>query len=138
MISNNDIFVDTGAWVALADKDDAHHSEAVSLFPDILNDHRSLITSNLVIAESYILILHNLGYKAAIQYLDGIKASPRIRRICSTEGIEAEAEGILKKYVDQDFSYTDAVSFAIMKIYKVYKAFGFDSHFSTAGFTKTP
>jgi predicted nucleic acid-binding protein len=63
------IFVDTGAWVALADKDDAHHTEAASIYPSLLKTERSLVTSNLVIAEAYILILNELGHQAAILFL---------------------------------------------------------------------
>ena len=61
-----DIFVDTGAWVALADKDDAHHKEAVSVFPTLLKASRALVTSNLVVAEAYILLLNELGHPAAL------------------------------------------------------------------------
>jgi predicted nucleic acid-binding protein len=132
------IFVDTSAWAALADKDDAHHIDAASIYPSLLKTQRSLITSNLVIAEAYILILNELGHPAAINFLGGLKASPRILRIFSSEDIELEAEKILKQYSDQDFSYTDAVSFVIMKRQKISRAFSFDKHFVTAGFINIP
>lgn len=133
-----DIFVDTSAWIALADKDDSHHKEAASGYPSIFKNHKNLITSNLVIAETYIVILKELGHGAAIDFLERIKASPRILKICSDENIEMEAEGILVKYMDQDFSYADAVSFVIMKRRKIRKAFSFDKHFVTAGFVNVP
>ncbi len=134
----DDVFVDTSAWVALADKDDSHHKEAASSYPSIFKNHKTLVTSNLVIAETYIVLLKELRHKAAIEFLERIKASPRILKMCSNENIEAEAEGILAKYMDQDFSYTDAVSFVIMKRQKIKKAFCFDKHFVTAGFTNIP
>ncbi|HCC69375.1 MAG TPA: DNA-binding protein [Nitrospiraceae bacterium] len=137
-MSPENIFVDTSAWIAIADKDDAHHKKAASIYPSLLKTHRSLISSNLVIAETYVLILNALGYKAALNFLTRIKASPRILKIYSSEDIEAEAEKILTKYVDQDFSYTDAVSFVIMKRLKIKKAFCFDKHFLTAGFINVP
>jgi len=133
-----DIFVDASAWIALADKDDFHHKVAASHYPSIFKNHKTLVTSNLVIAETYIVLLNELGHKAAIEFLERIKASPRILKICSNESIEAEAEGILAKYIDQDFSYADAVSFVIMKKQKIRKAFCFDKHFVTAGFTNIP
>jgi len=40
--------------------------------------------------------------------------------------------------MDQDFSYTDAVSFVIMKKQKIKKAFSFDKHFQTMGFIGLP
>ena len=133
-----DIFVDSSAWIALTDKDDSHHINAASSYPSIFRNHKTLVTSNLVIAETYIVILKELRPKAAIEFLERIKASPRILKIYSNENIETEAEGILTKYMDQDFSYTDAVSFVIMKRQKIRKAFCFDKHFVTAGFTNVP
>jgi len=56
-----EIFVDTGAWVALADKDDADHQDAISIFPTLLKSSRALVTSNFVVAETYILLLNELG-----------------------------------------------------------------------------
>ena len=132
------IFVDTGAWAALADKDDAHHDDAASILPSLLKTHRALITSNLVVAESYILILKLLGHDAAIQFLDRINGSPRIVKVYSVPEIEKEAEETLKKFADQDFSYADAVSFAVMKVQRINKAFAFDKHFETMGFTRLP
>ena len=134
----DDVFVDTSAWVALADKDDSHHKEAASSYPSIFKNHKNLITSNLVIAEAYIVLLKELRHETAIEFLERIKASPRILKICSNENIETEAEGILVKYIDQDFSYADAVSFVIMKRQKIRKAFCFDKHFVTAGFINIP
>src|SRR3990172_4376995 len=133
-----DIFVDTGAWVAFADKDDAHHKDAFSIFPTLLKSSRALVTSNLVVAEAYILLLNELGHPAALSFLERLKASPRIRKAYSDDDIEEEAEGILRKYSDQDFSYADAVSFVIMRRQKIKKAFCFDKHFSTANFIVIP
>ena len=133
-----DIFVDTGAWVALADKDDAHHKDAVSVFPTLLKTSRTLVTSNLVVAEAYILLLKELGHHAALSFLERLKASPRIKKIYSTEDIEEEAEGTLRKFSDQDFSYTDAASFVMMRRERIKKVFCFDRHFSTANFTVVP
>lgn len=128
------VFVDTSAWIALADKNDTHHKKAVQLYYTFLKTSKSLVTSNLVIAETYILLLKELGHKAALSFLESVKTSPRILRVFSNENIETEAEKILKKYIDQDFSYTDAVSFALMNNMGIKKAFSFDKHFITAGF----
>ncbi len=57
-----DVFVDTSAWVAVADKNESYHKKAAFIYPTLLKTKKSLITSNLVIAETYILILHELGH----------------------------------------------------------------------------
>jgi predicted nucleic acid-binding protein len=128
------IFVDASAWFALADKNDANHRKAAGVYPSLLTTYSRLVTSNLVIAEAYVLMLNELGHMPAFGFLERIKTSPRIARVYSTEDIESEAQTILGKYHDHDFSYVDAVSFAIMKRQKIRKAFAFDKHFHTAGF----
>lgn len=132
------IFVDTGAWYALADRDDGYHKDAISIYPELLKTHRGLVTSNLVVAEAYVLILNELGHPAAVEFLEKINASPRIAKVYSTEDIEKDAEETLRKYTDQDFSYADSVNFTIMKKQKIRKAFSFDKHFQTMGFIKLP
>lgn len=129
------LFVDTGAWFALADKSDQYHSRAANIYPGLLNNYHHLTTTNLVIAESYILIRRALGHPASISFLENIGASPRIIKIYSDTALEEEAENILRRYKDQSFSYTDAVSFAVMKRNRIAEAFSFDTHFMTAGFS---
>lgn len=137
-MENNTLFVDTGAWFALADKSDQHHSQAVKVYPNLLSSCHHLTTTNLVIAETYVLIRRAIGHQPAISFLENIAASPRVIKIYSDSALEEAAEDILRKYQDQDLSYTDAVSFAVMKQYEIIQAFSFDQHFVTAGFTLTP
>ena len=132
------LFVDTGAWFALADTSDQYHKKAVAVYPGFFKDNRLLKTTNLVLAETYTLIRRALGHGPAMQFLQNMAASPRISKIYADQALEAKAEAILNKYEDQDFSYTDAVSFAAMKRYGIQLAFAFDRHFITAGFTIVP
>lgn len=131
------LFVDTGAWFALADKSDQYHNQAIEIYGDLLRDYR-LLTTNLVISETYTLMRRALGHQAAIRFVDNIEASPRVIKIYSDSTHEEQAIDILRQYHDQDFSYTDSVSFAVMKQYGAVKAFAFDRHFITAGFTLIP
>jgi len=137
-MEKNTLFVDTGAWFALADKSDQYHIKAVKIYPELLSIYNNLKTTNLVIAETYTLIRRALGHQAAITFLENIAASPRVIKVYSDNILEEKAEKMLRKYQDQNFSYTDAVSFAVMKQYVIQKAFSFDQHFVTAGFTKIP
>ena len=130
-----EIFVDSSAWIALANMNDLHHTKAASAYPDVLKNYKGLVTSNMVVAETYVVLRRELGYKSAMEFLDRINASPRILKTWSNENIETEAEKMLSMYSDQGFSYTDAVSFVIMKRRKIKKSFSFDRHFVTAGFT---
>jgi predicted nucleic acid-binding protein len=137
-MGRNTLFVDTGAWYALADRSDQHHNEAVEIYPKLLSGNPPLKTTNLIIAETYILIRRGIGHQAAIAFLENIASSPRVVKIYSDSILEETAESILQQYQDQDFSYTDAVSFVVMKQYGITEAFSFDKHFVTAGFTLIP
>ena len=128
------VFVDTGAWFALVDRSDQHHESAMKVFSNILPT-RSLFTSNLVVSETYILIRRALGHGAAIRFLESVSESPRIKKVYSTHPLEEIALEILRRFSDQDFSYADAVSFAIMRQLDIKDAFAFDKHFATAGFS---
>jgi len=135
---STELFVDAGAWIALADADDQHHQLAAQAYPDLLRRYRRLVTTNLAIAEAYIVIRRALGHTAAMAFLDGLSASPRIEKVYSDPMLEAEAERILRQHADQDFSYVDAVSFALMHHRGLTDAFAFDQHFATAGFVCVP
>jgi predicted nucleic acid-binding protein len=137
-MGRNTLFVDTGAWYALADRSDQHHNEAVEIYPKLLSGNLPLKTTNLIISETYILIRRGIGYQAAIAFLENIASSPRVIKIYSDRMLEETAESILRQYQDQDFSYTDAVSFVVMEHYGITEAFSFDKHFVTAGFTLIP
>lgn len=94
------------------------------------------VTTNLVVAESYVSIYRRGGYVTATRFLKDLQNSRKLLRIYSDPIIEAQAEAILRQYADQDFSYVDAVSFAVMRQRGIGEAFAFDHHFTTAGFTR--
>ena len=91
------LFVDTGAWFALADKSDQFHDQAIKIYPELFRDYHYLTTTNLVVAETYNLICRTLGYQPAITFLENLSASPRITKIYSEAILEDKAEKILKE-----------------------------------------
>ena len=67
-----------------------------------------------------------------------MEASPRIVRAPVDRRIESAAEALLRQFQDRRFSYTDAVSFALMRPLAVTEAFAFDEHFAAARFIRVP
>lgn len=132
------VFVDTGAWLALADTSDHLHQTAQKIFALLLRGGSQLVTTNLVVAETYTLIRRRVGHKAAIRFLQSIRSSPRLERVYINADVELQAEAILQQYADQDFSYVDAVSFAVMRGRGMKSAFAFDRHFLLTGFLLIP
>lgn len=132
------VFVDAGGWIALNDRGDQYHPAAVAYYQQLLRERRPLVTTNLVIAEAYIAIRRAGGHQPAIRFLDSLRQSSRLTRVYPDAAVEAEAEKILRRYADQDFSLADAVSFVVMQQSGITEAFAFDGHFATAGFVVVP
>jgi hypothetical protein len=129
----NGIFVDTGAWYALVDKDDADHTAAVIF---LAANTTPLITTNAVFSETITLIRYRIGHEAARIFGQKLKESTFVRMVAVTPADEDRAWEIFTKYQDQDFSFTDCTSFAVMQRMKLATAFAFDRHFKvTAGTT---
>jgi uncharacterized protein len=62
-----------------------------------------------------------------------------IEMITVTPSMEDGAFAIFKRYHDKGFSFTDCISFAVMKALKLRKAFAFDRHFEQMeGFSRLP
>lgn len=133
-----EIFVDTGGWIALMSRDDAHHGRAIAAWPDILRRFRRVVATNLVIAESYTFLRRAVGFPVAWALLERLQWTPRLALISADADLEGDARDLLRQYSDQDFSSTDAVSFAAMRRTGITQAFGFDRHFVTAGFVLVP
>lgn len=132
------LFVDTGAWLAVIDPRDQYHQPASAFYRQALQAYRPLITTNLVVAETYVNLRRSLSHAAAIGFLYTIEQSSRIECIWSRPDLENQARQILRKCDDQDFSYVDTVSFALMREMEITEAFAFDRHFVTAGFVCVP
>lgn len=138
MFSYRALFVDTGGWLGVVDPKDKYHAQATDFFRRALSTYAHLVTTNLVIAETYINIRRSSSHDKAIAFLDLIEKSGRIRCLWSDDELEMSARELLRLYHDQDFSYTDAVSFALMRRDGLSDVFAFDRHFHTMGFTVLP
>lgn len=138
MMSKKSIFVDTGAWYALADKDDQYHERAANHLKKIARDGTTMVTTNLIIHETYMLLARRLSHKVGIKFLDEVYSEENLRILHSNDAVEQEAYDIARKYSEHDFSITDCVSFVMMKREAIRRAFTFDKHFRTMRFSIEP
>jgi predicted nucleic acid-binding protein len=128
------LFVDTSAWLALNNKNDQYHDEAVSKITKVRQQKIQLVTSEYVFDESVTIIRYRISHRAAVAFGDALISS----NVASIEDITDEerlkAWVLFKKYRDKDLSFTDCTSFALMVKLKLQKAFSFDNHFKQVGF----
>ncbi|MEW5785677.1 MAG: PIN domain-containing protein [Bacillota bacterium] len=132
------LFVDTSGWVAVVNRRDQYHEEAKNYYKHAFKKYGILLTTNLVAAETYILLRLDCGWSTASSWWEKINTSLKIKMIYADAGTMFDAFSLLQKYSDHPFSLTDAVSFITMRQSGIDEAFAFDNHFTVAGYQKLP
>jgi predicted nucleic acid-binding protein len=122
------VFVDTSAFYALTNPGDADHEAAMGILAEFDSQLAGLRTTSFVMAETYGLVLQRVGAWKARAFLASLRRS-RTEVVSVSDADLLRAEAILYHYDDQDFSYVDAVSFAIIERLRIRRAFAFDQHF---------
>lgn len=125
------IFADTGAFLALYIKHDQYHRQAQKVFRAL---SRPFSTSNHVVDELATLLGRIAEYGYAADRMDDLYASESIEVLASTREDEMEAIRWMRKYSDKEISFTDCISFAVMRRMGIHAVFTFDRHFRDAGF----
>ena len=128
------IFVDTGAFLARYLVRDQYHDRAVAGWEGIARDGLRCFTSNFVLDETLTLLGRWAGHAFAAERAR-LMFSSRVLTILRP-GREEEVEALqdFVRCADQKVSYTDCISFVLMRANKLKRAFGFDQHFRMAGF----
>ncbi|MBI4669773.1 MAG: PIN domain-containing protein [Elusimicrobia bacterium] len=132
------IFIDTGAFIGRYMAGDQYHDKASHAWDKLEKNHQRLFTSNLVIVETATLLTRQAGYGFAAQRVRNILDSRVIQILRPAEPQEREAIELLEKYADQRASFSDCLSFVLMRQTKIKTAFTFDEHFERAGFEIWP
>jgi predicted nucleic acid-binding protein len=127
------LFVDTGAFIALADADDENHKSAVAFYRNAREKGTRFITTNFVVCETMNYLRARVSHPIAVLFRESLKKSDFIEIATVTPSVEDEAFTIFKRYADKDFSFTDCTSFSMMRSLKLKGAFAFDKHFEQFG-----
>lgn len=123
------LFVDSSAFYAAADAGDASHGRATKL----LASGESLVTSDHVLVESWLLIRHRLGRGAAERFWAAIRGGAAALEPIGSADLEA-AWTIGQGFAGQDFSIVDRTSFVVMERLGVFRAATFDADFAVYRF----
>jgi predicted nucleic acid-binding protein len=125
------IFVDTGAFIALRVGDDVYHKRAAAFLKTIQEQRLKLHTTNFILDEVYTYFCRS--HEVAVEMAELIRSNPLItlHRVAAEE--EERAWEVLKNFSDKEFSYTDATSFIVMESLGIDTVFAFDEHFKQYG-----
>lgn len=133
------VFLDTSAFVALADTRDRHHVGATRLLTRLAKTARPLVTSTDVLDELLTLLRRRVSHGVAVAVGERLLATRWCRVIDVTEDVRHLAWELFVRHDDQPYSFTDCTSFALMRTMHLQEAFTFDRRdFAAAGFTALP
>jgi len=128
------VFVDTGAWIALALTRDPLHARAAAAWAELLSGGATLHTSVSVVIETFTFLDRNTTRQVALTWKESLSTVGKLRILPSTRRDLERAW----KYFDRPdlhkLSAVDAVSFVVMTDRGIRMAFAFDGHFAEAGF----
>lgn len=130
------VFIDTSAFLALLDADDAHHAGARKAWEDILDSNDLLVTSNYVLVETFALAQSRLGLEAVRALQEDVV--PLLRIVWVDGEIHGSAAGAVLTAGRKCLSLVDCVSFEVMRRSGLHCAFTFDRHFREQGLSVTP
>ena len=128
------VFVDTGAWIALALTRDPLHPRASETWALLAGAGAKLHTSVSIVVETFTFLDRNTTRNVALAWKDSLKVVPRLRVWPCTP---RDLEHAWKYFERPDFhklSTVDALSFVLMAERRIRVAFAFDGHFAAAGF----
>src|SRR5437773_10548515 len=134
----NAVFVDTGGWMACADRADPAHVRCTAARDAMLEAGRILITTDFVVDETLTLIRFRLGLAAANAWWQQIDGSARLRWERVENDRFERARQLFFQYRDKDLSFTDCTSVAVMRELKLTKVLTTDRHCQQMGFGVLP
>jgi len=132
------IFVDTGAFIARYVRRDNHHRQAKRAWGEIERSHVRCFTSNFVLDETFTWLGRQASYSFAAERGRSLLRSSVLTVLRPNAEDEEEAIEVFAKFADQQVSFTDCVSFVLMRRNRLERAFTFDRHFASAGFEVMP
>ncbi len=119
------VFVDSSIWYAAADSSDATNARAKA----ILKAGEPLVTSDHVLSETWTLIRYRIARQAAERFWGAMRNGVASIEMTGAADLEA-AWQIGMAYRDQDFSFVDRTSFAVMRRLGIERVASLDDDFA--------
>jgi predicted nucleic acid-binding protein len=129
------LFVDTSAWFAFVNRSDPEHvraRQAIEAF------RGRLLTSNFVFDETVTLCRYRLGHEAAVRVGETLHMPRVVELVRASHEDEQAAWRVFVERSDKRYSFTDCVSFVMMRRLGLGRAAALDDDFRREGFQVVP
>lgn len=130
----NELFVDTSGFYSLLVKGDDRHRQSSDILAEAAGSGRGFVTTDYVLDETATLLKARNHAAVLRRFIDTVFGSS----VCQVEWTDAQrfvaVQGYYLKHLDQAWSFTDCVSFRVMKDRRLREALTKDQHFQHAGY----
>ena len=128
------VFVDSGAWIALALSRDPLHERAREHWNDLDAAGAKLHTSVPVVIETFTFLERNANRDVALAWKEAIYKRGVVKILaCELRDLDQSWDYFRRKDLHK-LSAVDATSFVIMRRAGIQLAFAFDHHFAVIGY----
>ncbi len=128
------IFVDTSALIAIGNKRDSFHLQAISVRNELKHNNAYFVTTNAILLEFGNAFSSKLLKPVAIKFIEAIKQSNKWKYLIIEDNIMEKSFELYKKIHDKDWGLVDCTSITIAKNMNIIDIFTTDHHFEQAGF----
>lgn len=130
------VFVDTAAWLALVNKDDDLHIQAIQVKNKLQTDKSFLITTEFIFLEVADALASAKFRNTTIAYIQRLRGLANLGILPVSEGLYNQGWQLYCQRLDKDWGLTDCISFVVMQQESIAVAFTSDRHFEQAGFQR--
>lgn len=133
-MASEQVFIDTSMFKALVDPKDEFYQKANDIWEKLKDQKLVLVTTNFILDETFTLIRMRCGRLLSLELRQRLEEGLRGIKIVRVLALD---EKHAWPWFEQDWnglSFTDCVSFAVMKRLGIDSVAAFDKHFARAGF----
>jgi len=132
------VFVDSGGWIALAERRDPHHERARGAWETLCRSGARIFTSVAVVLETFTFLDRRGSRDLALRWRESLSAVRNFEVLgCGANDLD-EAWSYFDRKDLHKLSLVDATTFVLMRKHRIRIALAFDTHFVAAGFRLVP
>lgn len=131
-----EIFVDTSGFYSLLVQAEGMHEEAAEFMARAARERKRFITTDYVLDESVTLLRARGHGELLVPLFETMDASSAVRVEWTTPQRFHETRTFCLQHADKAWSFTDCLSFVVMRDLELREALTSDIHFEQAGFRR--
>ncbi len=129
------VFVDTSALIALGNRRDAFHQQAVRIRNELRRSRKKFVTTNAVLLEFGNAFSKVSLRPAAVKIIEAVRTSEKWKWVNTDEALTERGFQRFRQMNDKEWGFVDCISMIVAEDFGITEIFTTDHHFEQAGFT---